>query len=398
MQFKNEQERCYKAIIHFQHTFFNTSETFIRRQMEFHRYFKPVAVCFKAINLELKPSNTLLFKVPRSPLDMTRSVVPLFLPYYNTIFSNMPSLYEFYIKKLSKEELWNNIGLILTHFGNNVPYSNRLAKSLKKPLLVFFYGTDVTVLLKKSPNYYKYFEEEIEAGFALSNYLRNILLENEFSRTIYLNRLGINLKQYSFNPHGTFIENERSKKVIKIVSIGRLVEFKGHEYLIGAHNLLIKKGYNVRTTIIGTGPRYNLLYNLIRRLNLLETVRLVGALPSEKIIEYLNDSDFFVFPSVLCEDGSTETLGYACVEAMAVGLPVIASNVGGIPEYVIDGQTGLLVEQRSPRQIAEAVEELINNPRKARKLVENARKLVENMFDISKNMDKMESILMKYIT
>ncbi|MEM2293071.1 MAG: glycosyltransferase [Nitrososphaerota archaeon] len=154
----------------------------------------------------------------------------------------------------------------------------------------------------------------------------------------------------------------------------------------------------MKTIIIGDGPRKNILSNLIKKLGLSDRVKLIGRLPHEEVLKYLYNSNIFVFPSISCRDGSTEALGYACVEAMACGLPVVASNVGGIPEYVINDQTGLLVEQRSPKQIAEAIEELINNPKKAKRLSRNARKIVEHMFDISRNISKLELTFLKYIS
>ncbi|MEM3539332.1 MAG: glycosyltransferase family 4 protein [Nitrososphaerales archaeon] len=384
-----------RIIVHFHHTFFNLSETFIRRLIQFHKYFSPVALCFRTTNIKLKPANTLLFRIPRSPIDITRAIVPLYFPSYNILVSIFPSHYELYVKELFNECLDKHTELILSHFGNNAPYAVRLAKSLKIPLFVYFYGFDVTVILKKCPKYYKYLEKDVEAAFVTSKYLYSRLIECGFARPIYLCRLGLNLSEYKFNPER--ISLNKGNPVV-IVSVGRLVEIKGHEYLIAAAEILVKKGYNVKVIIIGDGPRKNILYNLIKKLGLVDTVRLTGMLPHEKVTEYLHKSNVFVFPSVLCRDGSTETLGYACVEAMACGLPVVASNVGGIPEYVINNQTGLLVEQRSPRQIAEAIEELINNPKKAKKLAENARKLVEEMFDISKNVRELELTLMKYIS
>ena len=225
--------------------------------------------------------------------------------------------------------------MILTHFGNNAPYAIRLSKKLKIAMLIYFYGIDVMVLLRKCPKYYKYIENDVEAAFVTSNYLRNILIEHDFVPAIHLCRLGVDLKQYKFN---TGYSISDSRKAVKILSIGRLVEFKGHEYLIAAHKILLEKGYNVETTIIGDGPRRKFLSLLIEKLSVGDTIRLTGSLSFDDVLKHLYNSNIFVFPSVLCNDGSTDALGYACVEAMACGLPVVASNVGGIPEYVINNQ------------------------------------------------------------
>ncbi|MEM1510311.1 MAG: glycosyltransferase family 4 protein [Thermofilaceae archaeon] len=347
------------------------------------------------INSYLRPHNTPILLIPGTIIDVFRmfstSYIPPFLPF---IISQLPSYYEYYLEKSINSSKDKPL-LVLAHFGNNAFYAKRISKKLKIPLFVYFYGFDVTVLLKKCPKYYTYIERDIEAGFVTSYYLCQRLLEYNFNRPIYLNRLGLDLTRYIFNPECASISNRRT---VTVISVGRLVEVKGHEYLIAACNILIKKGYNVKTIIIGDGPRKNILSNLIKKLGLSDRVKLIGRLPHEEVLKYLYNSNIFVFPSISCRDGSTEALGYACVEAMACGLPVVASNVGGIPEYVINDQTGLLVEQRSPKQIAEAIEELINNPKKAKRLSRNARKIVEHMFDISRNISKLELTFLKYIS
>jgi colanic acid/amylovoran biosynthesis glycosyltransferase len=298
-------------------------------------------------------------------------------------------LYEFY----TKNTILGKIDIIQTHFGNNIFYGVRLRKKLKAPLFAFFYGMDVSVLTKRYPKIYKYCKEYVEKAFTTSKFLRDKLREREIGIPIQVNRLGINISEW---PHRSYTAPERKEK-IKIVNVGRLVEFKGHEYLIAAHKLLKNRGYKVETIIIGDGPRRKLLEYLILKLGLLNEVKLTGAISNEEVKTHLCSANFFVFPSVVCKNGKTEELGYACIEAMATGLPVVASSVGGIPEYIINNETGLLVEQRNPRQIAEAIEELINNPRKARQLSNRARQLVESEFDIKENMKKIELEYSKHI-
>jgi len=305
------------------------------------------------------------------------------------MLAEIPSLYEFY----AKNSLLGEVDVIQTHFGNNLFYSLRLKKRLRKPLFAFFYGRDVFVLLKKFPKIYKYCEEYLEKAFVTSEFLKHKLKEHEISIPIRVNRLGINFAEWPYKDYAPPDVNDQ----IKIINIGRLVEMKGHEYLIGAIKILKGRGYKVRTIIIGDGPRKRILEYLIKKLDLSKEVKLTGILQAEAVRRYIYSSDFFVFPSVVARDGNLDALGYACVEAMATGLPVVASNVGGIPEYVIHNETGLLVQPRSSRQIAEAIEDLINNPRKARGISRKARQLVELEFDIKKNIEKLELEYSKYL-
>jgi colanic acid/amylovoran biosynthesis glycosyltransferase len=305
------------------------------------------------------------------------------------MLAEIPSLYEYY----AKDSLVGKVDIIQTHFGNNIFYSIRLKRTLKSHLFAFFYGSDVSVLTKKHPRIYKYCVEYLDEAFVTSEFLKHKLEEREIEIPIKVNRLGIDFSEW---PYNDYIPPNASEQ-IRIVNIGRLVEMKGHEYLIGAIKILKNRGYKIEATIIGDGTRKRILEYLIRKLGLSKEVKLAGILQTEEVRRHLYSSSLFIFPSVVAKDGNVDALGYACVEAMAAGLPVIASNVGGIPEYVIHNETGLLVQQRSSKQIAEAIEDLINNPRKARYISIKARRLVESEFDIRKNVEKLENEYLKYL-
>jgi colanic acid/amylovoran biosynthesis glycosyltransferase len=376
-------------ILHFHDTFFKISETFIHRQIAHHVKFKPICLCFKLINKELTPKNARVYLIPRSPIDKLRFASSLVSQRLSNALTRIPSLYEFYTKNIFSEK----VDAIQTHFGNNLFYSIRLKRSLKKPLFTFFYGMDVAVLTKRYPRIYRYCSEYLEEAFVTSEFLRHKLKEHEVGVPIKVNRLGIDFSEWSYSDYVPPDTNEQ----IRIINIGRLVEMKGHEYLIGAIKILKDRGYKIGAIIIGDGPRKGILKYIIRKLGLSREVKLTGILQAEEVRKYLYSGNFFVFPSVVARDGNVDALGYACVEAMAAGLPVIASNVGGIPEYIIHNETGLLVQQRSSKQIAEAIEDLINNPRKARYISRKARRLVESEFDIRKNIEKLELEYLKYL-
>jgi len=305
------------------------------------------------------------------------------------MLTKIPSFYELYVK----DSLWKKIDVIQTHFGHNIFYSIRLKRRLKIPMFAFFYGYDVLVLARRYPRIYKYCNEYLEKAFVTSEFLKHRLKGCEVDIPIQVNRLGVEISEWPYKDYNPPNINEW----VRIVNVGRLVEVKGQEYLIGAVKILKSRGYKIKAIIIGDGPRKRILEYLIKKLSLHEEVKLFGPLRIEEIKNYLYSSDFFVFPSVICRNGHVETLGYACVEAMAAGLPVVASNVGGIPEYVIHNETGLLVQPRSSRQIAEAIEDLINNPSKARRISRKARQLVESEFDIKKNIEKLELEYSKYL-
>ena len=104
------------------------------------------------------------------------------------------------------------------------------------------------------------------------------------------------------------------------------------------------------------------------------------------ICYYYAMSDIVVVPSL------QEAFGLVVAEAMASGKPVIGSNVGGIPDQIIDGYNGFLVQPRKPKEIAEKILWLINNPEEARRMGMNGRRIVEEKFDINKRIDRLISL------
>ena len=112
----------------------------------------------------------------------------------------------------------------------------------------------------------------------------------------------------------------------------------------------------------GTGPEAEALKSLVKILNINNNVRLLGFVPDNEVASFFASSDIFVLPAIVDNTGDTEGLGMVLLEAMANGVPTIATRVGGITDVVEDGQTGILVEQRNPNQLAEKLALLYHNP------------------------------------
>ena len=161
-------------------------------------------------------------------------------------------------------------------------------------------------------------------------------------------------------PQGNLGPTDKAKRLL---AIGRLVEKKGLSYLIEAMRILQERGMLVRCLIVGDGPLRDSLTELIRIYNLKDAVYLMGAVPHEDILVYLHRCDVVIAPSVRVEnEGGTveeDGLPQVILEAMAMGKPVVTTDVGAISEVVRDGVTGLLVSQRDPQRLAGAIERLL---------------------------------------
>ncbi len=172
----------------------------------------------------------------------------------------------------------------------------------------------------------------------------------------------------------------KNEQIIQILSIGYLIERKGFEYLIKSIKEVLKIHHNINLKIVGTGPLENQIKNQIKELELEGNIEILGNVSDEKLLDLYNSSDIFVLPSIVDSQGNTEGLGVVLLEAMACKLPVIASNIGGIPDIVHDRFNGLLVPQKNIFELSNALNELIKNEELRKSLALNGYELVKGHF------------------
>jgi colanic acid/amylovoran biosynthesis glycosyltransferase len=170
-----------------------------------------------------------------------------------------------------------------------------------------------------------------------------------------------------------------------IVAIGRLIDKKGFGDLIHACRLLKDRGKLFRCEIIGEGPLEKELLRQIDQFDLQNCVQLLGAKPQREIAEHLAAGTVFVLPSIIGADGGMDNLPTVIMEAMATGLPVISTAIGGIPEMVVEHETGILVPPNDAGALGRAIEKVIVDLSLARRLGEKGQKRAGELFSIEKN-------------
>jgi glycosyltransferase involved in cell wall biosynthesis len=165
-----------------------------------------------------------------------------------------------------------------------------------------------------------------------------------------------------------------------LITVGRLVEEKGAEDVIRAVDILRHTHPDVSLLVVGEGQDRPALEALVRELRLSGRVSFLGWVEPEQVRTHLAAADLFIGASRTGPDGWVEAQGLTFLEAMAVGTPVVASRLGGIVDSVRDGDTGLLVDERAPEQIARAVERLAGSPDLGRRLAATAEQMVHERF------------------
>ncbi|MBD2344565.1 colanic acid biosynthesis glycosyltransferase WcaL [Anabaena subtropica] len=198
---------------------------------------------------------------------------------------------------------------------------------------------------------------------------------------------GLDCSKFTFKPRYFPVDGK-----VKIATTGRLVEKKGIEYAIRAVARIAEFYPNIEYKIIGDGDLKEQLEELIAELNISHVVKLLGWKQQTEIVEILDNSHIFIAPSVTATDGNQDAPVNTLKEAMAMGLPVISTRHGGIPELVEDGVSGYLVPERDVEAIADKLIYLIEHPELWENMGKAGRRRVEEKYDMNKLNDELVEI------
>lgn len=168
---------------------------------------------------------------------------------------------------------------------------------------------------------------------------------------------------------------------IRILTIGRLVEKKGHKYSLLALSKL-PKGIRFKYTIVGDGPLREYLTKLTNDLNLQDKVKFLGERTQEEIIKFYGRTDIFLLSAVQAKNGDMEGQALVLQEAQYCKIPIISTFHNGIPEGVIDEQTGYLVKEKDTKGIRDKLLYLIQNPKKRKIMGLQGRRFVQQRYEI----------------
>lgn len=164
----------------------------------------------------------------------------------------------------------------------------------------------------------------------------------------------------------------------KILFVGRHIERKGICYLIEAAKYLPRDKFEIR--IVGVGDLTEQLKQQAATVNEGAKIIFTGKLSPEDLANEYKTANVFTLPAIVDHKGDTEGLGVVLIEAMELGLPIVASNVGGIPDVVVDGESGILVPEKDPAALADAFKRLEADPTLIQKLLAGARNRIDKCF------------------
>jgi colanic acid/amylovoran biosynthesis glycosyltransferase len=183
---------------------------------------------------------------------------------------------------------------------------------------------------------------------------------------------------------------DRRPEAGSVLSVARLIEKKGLGDLVQACGLLARRGLRLRLDVVGDGPLRSLLEETAARTG--AVVGFHGALPHERVLELYRRAAVFCLPCVVASTGDRDGLPTSVLEAMALGVPVVTTAVNGLRELVVDGETGLVVPERDPEALAEALERLLGDGRLADRLAAAGRDLVERRFSLERSVSLLRAL------
>jgi glycosyltransferase involved in cell wall biosynthesis len=370
-------EGAQRRVAIFRHNLFRTSEPFIAEQVRHLRRYRP----FFAGRMRFGPapdgaSSVALedlyqsFTLPRIGWQMLTGDVQ---PYLRLLRPAQPSV-------------------IHAHFGIEGVSALKLAMQLGIPLVTTFHGFDATLkpyAMLASPAWFRYpllrrrLAREGNLFLCVSSFIRQKLLDAGFpeSRT-HTHYIGVDCR--------TLEPRRDAEERLKILHVARLVEVKGTRYLLRAFAKVARTHDEVRLEIIGDGPLRRSLQALAASLGVAERVEFLGALPHAQVLASMRKAAMLVLPGIRTATGREEGLGMVLLEAAATAVPIIGSSVGGIPECMVDGQTGFLVPERDEEALARRMTELLEDPGRRRSMGAAGRALVEDRFDIERQTAALE--------
>lgn len=311
----------------------------------------------------LATSTSIIYKLLTSPKGFLRLAL------------NLKKIGRFKLKYLLRYLPFINKGyyqLVHAEFFGLGMYYEDLKELINLPYVTSGRGTDINLLpLKPNVDAERRFCKKIDKLHLVSEDLQNRVVDLSLidPTKIFVNRPAV--------ISATGVKNASSNASVPcILSVGRLVWIKGYDYLLQAYSILVNEGVSFKAYIVGDGPLYNELNFSIRDLGLEDSVTLCGPLPADEVEKKMMDADIFALPS------HAEGINNSVLEAMRMGVPVVCTAIGGMKEVIEDHKNGILTSPRDPREMANALRELLNSVELRVQLAAEGSRTIEEEFTL----------------
>lgn len=355
--------------------FHSYSETFIDEQI---KQLQPVEVLYEGWLPNQTYSGKSIFPFPLSHLAVRGSLRNLVPGLYRKI-------YQYYLKRFLCA---NQIEAFLANYGPLGSNIYEACLALGIPYSIVFLGFDTNE--KKTLDTYR-------AHYAAMLPKAQAVIVVAASMRANLEAIAGPLPNLHVIPCGvdvsTFKPGGQKSKRFTFISVARFAEKKGPIHTLRAFELVLKQCPEARLLMIGDGPMWEEAKVFVREKGLSELVEFLGAMSQAEYLPYLQAADVFVQHSIITKAGDSEGTPVAILEAAACGLPTVSTRHAGIPDAVIEGETGLLTDEHDVQGMSEACMFLVQNETDRLRMGVSARKHIEMNYDVVKLSQKIKSVV-----
>ena len=364
-------------------TFLKPEMHHIYRQIRALQAWRPVVLCQKREHADVFPWRGCIV-VPKPRTHALRRFVQ------KQLLRRPITAYDSEARRLWRRLDGVDADLLHIYFGHMGVYWRPVFAKCPRPIVVSYHGADAGVDLEKHAHAAA-MREVFDAATLLlarsTSLLEQLAALGAPREKLRLHRTGLPLEEFPFTPR-----TAPDAGAWRCVQTCRLIEKKGLPTTLAAFALFAESHPRATLTIVGEGPLRAELESLAAQLGLAARVSFTGFLPQENLRALYAESHLFLHPSETGADGNREGVPNALLEAMATGLPVVATRHGGIPEAVEDGVSGLLVPEKDKPALAAALGQLADDPHAYAAMSTAARQRVEAEFDIAAQTRRLESL------
>lgn len=275
--------------------------------------------------------------------------------------------------------------IVHAHFGTSIMPASAIARALDLPLLVTFHGHDIATV-PATPEAARRRTESfgrIDRAIAVSDFIALRLRESGCPPDlITIHHIGVDTAVFS--PPAAPVDHPR------VLFVGRLVPKKGLAHLLRAFPAVLRRVPNAELVIVGDGPLRAEMETLAQQLDVDATF--TGVQPPADILDHMRAAALLAAPSVVTASGDAEGLPITIMEALACGLPVVASPSGGSADGVRHGETGLVVPPGNEEALGEAIASLLLDDARRARMSTAARALAEEAFSLARQTERLERI------
>ncbi|MGB8366949.1 MAG: glycosyltransferase [Candidatus Babeliales bacterium] len=293
-----------------------------------------------------------------------------------------------------------DIDIIYCQFAGLGEYCLQLKKTKKidAPLIICLRGADATKAFQRNPHCYDNLFVKANLFLPVCEYFKNNMIKYGCDpNKIIIHHSAIDCAKFEYKKR-----KNPKRKAVKFIVVATLSERKGIRYILYALNKLKKKYPQIKLTILGSdqGEREKqkiIILNIINELNLHKYVTLLGFQLHQRVVSALHDAHIFVLTSYTRTTGIKEGIPNSLMEAMATGMPVIATQHGGIPELVKNGKSGFLVPEQNVDELVKKMAYLIDNPSCWEQMGRFGAAWVRQEHDKDKAVDKLINIFLSVL-